>query len=260
MNFRAVWISDVHLGTRDSQATKLNDFLGHLHTDKLYLVGDIVDVWALRRDPYWPQEHEEALLRFYRLGCEGTEVFWIPGNHDEVLRVQAFLKLICYDLMIVPDEVHETKNGKKLWILHGDTFDPTMKNTTLTYFSDWLYSKVLFFNRQLNALRKRWGHDHWSFSHFIKVRFKTVVSLISDFKHRIAQEAAGQECDGVVCGHLHLPEILSFDGVTYYNDGDWVDNCTFLAEDETGAVNLYRYLGEGQYELLQTSDGAPRAT
>ena len=247
-HYRAIWISDVHLGTPGCQAKFLLDFLKHNESDTLYLVGDIIDGWRLRKSVYWPQSHNDVVQKILRKARKGTEVVYVPGNHDESIR--QFLGLSFGDIKVVPEAIHTTVDGRKLWITHGDLFDGVMQYAKwLAYVGDTLYSLILYFNRYLNMLRVRLGLQYWSLSQFLKHQVKNAVSYIADFEIIMAREARLRGCQGVVCGHIHKAEIRMIDNLLYCNDGDWVESLTALVETQSGELKIIhwpRILGDKQ--------------
>jgi len=247
-HYRAIWISDVHLGTPGCQAKFLLDFLKHNESDTLYLVGDIIDGWRLRKSVYWPQSHNDVVQKILRKARKGTEVVYVPGNHDESIR--QFLGLSFGDIKVVPEAIHTTADGRKLWITHGDLFDGVMQYAKwLAYVGDTLYSLILYFNRYLNMLRVRLGLQYWSLSQFLKHQVKNAVSYIADFEIIMAREARLRDCQGVVCGHIHKAEIRMIDNLLYCNDGDWVESLTALVETQSGELKIIhwpRILGDKQ--------------
>lgn len=236
-SFRSIWISDIHLGTRASQADRLLDLLRNTESDFLYLVGDIVDGWALQRSWYWPQQHNDVIQKLLRKARKGTEVVYIPGNHDEFAR--HFVDVRFGGVEIQRRCIHTTADGRSLLVLHGDEFDGLVSK------AKWLmklgargYDLALNMNRVLNPLLSRLSGSQWSFSQFAKQKSKQAVRFIADFERIVASEARMHDVDGVVCGHIHKPEIRSFDNVLYANTGDWVESCTLLVEHFDGELEL----------------------
>ena len=244
---RTLWISDVHLGTRDCQAEHLAAFLKRYHADRIYLVGDIIDGWKLRGGIYWPQAHTNVIRRLLTLSKRGTEVIYVTGNHDEFLR--RYSSLILGNIRLVDEAVHSTADGRKLLVIHGDQFDViTRYHRWLAFLGDSAYEFTLLLNRWLNHWRRRWGYGYWSLSAYLKHKVKTAVNFISDFEEAIAHECHKRGLDGVVCGHIHHAEIRRIEGVDYLNCGDWVESCTALIEHWDGSIQLYR-LAEEQARL-----------
>ena len=239
-HYRAIWISDVHLGTPGCQAKFLLDFLKHNESDSLYLVGDIIDGWRLKKSIYWPQSHNDVVQKILRKARKGTEVVYVPGNHDESIR--QFLGLSFGEIKVVPEAIHTTADGRKLWITHGDLFDGVMQYAKwLAYVGDNLYSLILYFNRYLNLLRIRMGMQYWSLSQYLKHQVKNAVSYIADFEMIMAREARLRGCQGVVCGHIHKAEIRMIDNLLYCNDGDWVESLTALVETHEGELKIVHW-------------------
>ncbi len=237
LRFRTIWISDLHLGTAGCQARLLLDFLRHTESKRLYLVGDIVDGWQLRRRWFWPQTHNDVVQKVMRKARKGTEVVFIPGNHDEFAR--HFLELSFGGIEVRDEAIHTTADGRSLLVLHGDLFDGVIQCAKwLAFVGDRLYTLTLQLNRWLNAARARLGFPYWSLAQFLKHRVKNAVNYITDFEIAVAQEARRRRVDGVVCGHIHKPEIRSIGGILYCNDGDWVESLTALVENEAGELSI----------------------
>ncbi len=237
LHFRTIWISDVHLGTSGCQAKRLLEFLKATESDKLYLVGDIVDGWQLRRRWYWHQTHNDVVQLVLKKAKKGTKVIFVPGNHDESVR--QFIGLDFGGIKIRDELVHTTAKGKKMLVLHGDRFDGVIACAKwLAYVGDSLYTMILKFNQVYNAWRARVGLPYWSLSQYLKLKVKNAVSYITSFEEALAAEARKQGLDGVICGHIHKPEIRDINGITYCNDGDWVESLSALVEDATGELRL----------------------
>jgi UDP-2,3-diacylglucosamine pyrophosphatase LpxH len=252
LSFRTIWISDVHLGTAGCQADLLLEFLKHTESKELYLVGDIIDGWQLRRRWYWHQTHNDVVQKVLRKARKGTRVTYVAGNHDEFAR--QFLGLAFGDIAIVNEAVHQTAAGKKLLIIHGDQFDAVVQCAKwLAYLGDWLYGIALEVNRVFNRMRKFFGLRYWSLSQYLKHRVKNAVSYINAFEEAVAREAKRQGMDGVVCGHIHRPEIREIDGITYCNDGDWVESLSALVETHEGELRILTWLEVEAWHLAQTA-------
>ncbi len=240
--YRSVWISDIHLGTPGCQAKALLDFLRHTECDTLFLVGDIIDGWQLRRSWYWPQSHNDVVQKLLRKARKGTRVIFIPGNHDEFAR--RYLHNNFGGIEVHDDWVHETADGRKLWVLHGDHFDAVIQCAKwLAYVGDSLYEWTLRMNGRLNRLRARMGLPYWSLSKYLKLKVKRAVSYVGQFEEAVAREAHKRGVQGVVCGHIHHAEMRTIDGILYCNDGDWVESLTALVEH-----------GDGRLEIVDWSD------
>ncbi len=241
--YRTVWISDVHLGTRGCNAEMLVDFLRAVECETLYLVGDIVDGWRLRRGWYWPDAHNEVVRRVLKMAHRGTRVVFIAGNHDEMLRDYAGMSFGGVELAL--EAVHETADGRKLLVTHGDSFDGVVLYAKwLAFLGDKAYSVLLRSNIWVNAIRRRLKLPYWSLSSYMKKRVKNAVQYIGNYEEAVAHEALQRGLDGIVCGHIHSAEIRQIDGITYYNDGDWVESCTALAEDFQGAIAIVDWAKE----------------
>jgi len=238
---RAIWISDVHLGSRGCKAEFLLDFLKHNESDYLYLVGDIIDGWALRRTWMgWKQSHNDVIQKILRKARKGTKVFYIPGNHDDLAR--QYLDMHFGGVHVVPHTVHETADGRRFFVTHGDQFDAVMQCAEwLAKLGCWAYDFSVILNHWLNLARKSLGYPYWSLSGYLKHKVKNAGSFIEDFRRIIAADAKRRGLEGVICGHIHYPETQWVDGVLYVNDGDWVENCTALVEDASGKLELVKW-------------------
>ena len=235
--FRTIWISDTHLGTPGCNADMLLDFLRSTDCDTLYLVGDIVDGWQLRKGWYWPQTHNEILRCILKQAKNGTRVVYLPGNHDEAFR--DYVGLSMGGIELLPDTIHVTADGRRLLVLHGDQFDGVVLYARwLAFLGDSAYELLLKGNRLVNWIRRRCGMPYWSLAAFLKKRVKTAVQFICSFEEAVVHAAAEARVDGVVCGHIHSAEIRRFGDITYYNDGDWVESCTALVEHADGRMEI----------------------
>jgi UDP-2,3-diacylglucosamine pyrophosphatase LpxH len=237
---RAVFISDLHIGTPGFQAEALLDFLKHHPSDVLYLVGDIVDGWQLRRRWFWPQSHNDVVQKLLRRARKGCRVIYVPGNHDEFAR--HFVGHAFGGVEVVHDTSHTTAQGLRLWVVHGDHFDGVIQYAKwLAYVGDYLYELALRINRHLNSYRARLGLEYWSLSAYLKLKVKKAVNFISDFEVAVAHEAKRRGFDGVVCGHIHHAEIRDVNGTLYCNDGDWVESRTALVEHADGRLEIIHW-------------------
>jgi UDP-2,3-diacylglucosamine pyrophosphatase LpxH len=238
--FRSVFISDIHLGFRGCSAEYLLDFLRSVETDTLYLVGDVIDVWSLRKSFYWPQAHNDVIRTILGKAKRGTRVIYIPGNHDSVFR--DYDGLVFGNVEIRCEAIHETADGRRLLVLHGDEFDSVIKaSPLLEALGNRAYAFVLSLNRYVNFFRRSFGFPYWSIAAYLKHKVKNAVKYIANFERALAQEARRRGLDGTICGHIHRAEISELDGVLYCNDGDWVESCTTLTEDFAGRLCLLRW-------------------
>ncbi len=237
LRVRTVWISDLHLGTPGCQAKALLEFLREVECEQLFLVGDIVDGWQLRRSWYWPQAHNDVVQKLLRKARKGCRVIYVPGNHDEFAR--KYLQHSFGGIEVAQEWIHETADGRKLWVTHGDLFDGVIQHAKwLAYLGDSAYEFTLKLNRHLNSLRARLGLPYWSLSKYLKLKVKRAVSFIGEFEEALAREARKRGVQGVVCGHIHHAELRDIDGILYANDGDWVESLTALVEHPDGHLEI----------------------
>lgn len=235
--FRAIFISDIHLGTAGCQAHALLGFLRAHPCESLYLVGDIVDGWQLRRRWFWPQSHNDVVQKLLRAARKGCKVTFIPGNHDEFAR--GFLGHQFGGIEVREDAVHTTADGRTLWVTHGDYFDGVIQCAKwLAFLGDNLYEFTLKLNRYLNGLRARMGLPYWSLSAYLKDKVKSALNYVTDFEVAVANEARARGHHGVVCGHIHRAEMREINGTLYCNDGDWVESRTALVEHFDGRLEI----------------------
>jgi UDP-2,3-diacylglucosamine pyrophosphatase LpxH len=238
-SYRAVFLSDVHLGTRDCRADLLAEFLRNLTCQRLYLVGDIVDGWKLKRSWFWNAHHDDVLNLILRMGRNGTEVFYIPGNHDEIFRRWLPHMLEVSGIRLCQQAEHVTAAGKKFLVLHGDEFDGVVRYAPfLAMLGDRAYTVALTVNRWFNQVRRRLGLPYRSLSQWLKRQVKGAVMAIDRFETAVADEARRRGMDGVICGHIHHAVIKDLGGVLYMNDGDWVESCSALVEHHDGSMEL----------------------
>jgi UDP-2,3-diacylglucosamine pyrophosphatase LpxH len=241
--YRTIWISDVHLGTKGCNAEMLIDFLDHVDSEKMYLVGDIIDGWRLKKKFYWPAAHNDVVWRLLKRAKRGAEVIYIPGNHDEVVR--QFCGLDFGGVAIRRNAIHETADGRRLLVLHGDEFDAiTLSHRWLAHVGDAAYEAMMALNRLVNRWRRFWNLPYWSLSKHAKAKVKNAVEFISHYEDVVAQAAAHRGVDGVVCGHIHTAEYREIHGICYYNDGDWVEGCTALVEHFDGRMEVLHWADE----------------
>jgi UDP-2,3-diacylglucosamine pyrophosphatase LpxH len=237
---RTIFISDVHLGTRGCKAELLLDFLQHNACDTLYLVGDIVDGWQLKRRWFWPEAHSNVVHEILRKVDEGTRVIFVPGNHDEFLR--GFCGRNYSGVEVVRELVHETADGRRMLVIHGDQFDGVIEFAKwLAHLGSWAYDKALQANEMLHSVRRALGLPYWSLSNWLKHAVKDAVEYVCRFEEVVARAAAQRGLDGVICGHIHQAAIRQIGDILYHNDGDWVESCTALVEDARGHLEIVRW-------------------
>lgn len=255
-HYRAGWISDVHLGTKGAQAEALLSFLREHEFETLYVVGDLIDVWSLRRGIYWPQSHNDVIQKLLRAARKGTKVVYIPGNHDEFV---ANYHGEFGGVSVVPNAIHLNGAGRRLLVMHGHELDSVVQNIKwLARLGDVGYQFLLRLNRPLNFFRRVFGLEYWSLSAFVKQRVKGAVNYVGKFEECIARYAKDHEAQGVVCGHIHVPTVRSLGEVTYYNCGDWVESCSALVEHLDGTMELLT--GLHQPRRVVPLDSAPIAS
>ena len=237
---RALFLSDIHLGTRACQAERLLEFLRDYEFQTLYLVGDIIDFWALRRSVYWPAEHNTVVQKVLRSARHGAQVVYIPGNHDEALR--DYLEHAFGAIVMLREHVHVTADGRRFLLTHGDEYDQiTTYARWLSVLGDMSYTWLLQVNRMLSWWRRKLGiAGHWSLADYAKRNVQKAASFISGFETAIAHHVRGRGFDGVICGHIHTPVIRQIEDITYMNCGDWVDSCSAIVEHLDGRMELVR--------------------
>ncbi len=253
LHFRSIWISDAHLGTRSCKAEYLLDFLRHTESRYLYLIGDMIDFWNLRNGWYWPPLHNQVLQAVMEKAARGTQVVFVPGNHDEVFRDH--VGRVFGGVEVAADAVHRTADGRQLLVLHGDEFDSIVRHSKwLAMFGSWIYDFLLYSNRWVNLVRRKLGFPYWSLAAYLKHKVKNAVNYISNFEQALVHEARKRGVDGVVCGHIHKATIEHYDGMLYCNDGDWVESCTALVEQTDGGLALVHWADESVYLLEETEN------
>lgn len=236
--YRTLFLSDVHLATPDCQAQMLIDFLREHDAETIYLVGDIVDCWRMKRKGfYWPQAHNDVVQKLLRKARHGARVIYVPGNHDEVLR--EYLGVHFGGIEVKDRDVHETADGRKLLVIHGDQFDMVVMNAKwLAHFGDWAYGVAMYVSKWVNLVRRLLGFRYWSMSKWAKLKVKQAVNFIGDFEKVLAEEAKKSGTDGIVCGHIHHAADRKIGSVHYYNTGDWVESCTAIIEHHDGQMEI----------------------
>lgn len=260
LHYRTIWISDTHLGTKSCKAEYLRDFLDHTESDKLYLVGDIIDFWKFKNGIYWPTLHSDIVQRIINKAKNGTQVVYIPGNHDGLLRKHVGTYFNGVDIQM--NAIHQTAQGKKLLILHGDEFDHlACHNKILHYLGGEAYEMLVIVNRWFNFVRNKLGFKYWSVAHYLKYKVKNATDYMRNFKHILSMEAQKRKVDGIICGHIHHAELNSMEfGKTYGNCGDWVESCTALVESTQGELKLISWLEESRILLDAQEQAAPATT
>ena len=254
---RTIFISDVHLGTPGCQAKALLAFLKAYPSERLYLVGDIIDGWQLRRRWYWPQSHNDVVQKILRRVRKGCKVIFVPGNHDEFVR--HFTGHQFGGVEVVDEAIHTLADGRKLWVIHGDHFDGVIQYAKwLAYLGDNLYELTLRLNTHLNSWRARLGLPYWSLSQYLKHRVKSALNYVQSFEAAVAGEARKRGLDGVVCGHIHRAEMRTIGGTLYCNDGDWVESLTALVEHSDGRLEIVHWPPERAHLPATAIDGAPQ--
>jgi UDP-2,3-diacylglucosamine pyrophosphatase LpxH len=257
--YRGVFISDTHQGTRGCKAEFLADFLQRVSTDHLYLVGDIIDGWRVSRFWYWDKMHDAVITEILRQARSGARVTYVPGNHDEAVRRFLPLRLEVAGIRLADEAEHRTADGKRLLVIHGDQFDSVVRYAKiLALLGDWAYTGALVVNRYFNMIRARLGYPYWSLSAYLKRQVKEAVKAIDRFETALAADAAARGFDGVVCGHIHHPEMRMVNGVLYINDGDWVVSCTALVEHFDGRLELIDWAALNKFSFVTPRKAVPR--
>ena len=250
-DYRTIWISDIHLGTRGCQAEFLLDFLKHNNAETYYLVGDIFDGWRMKKSWYWTQAHNDVIQKLLRKARKGAQIIYIPGNHDEALRDFSSAMMQFGSIALQDEAIHVTADGKRLLVIHGDAFDGVVKYAKwLALLGDWAYTAMLGCNIVFNRIRRRLGYGYWSLSAYLKAKVKNAVEFVGDYERAIADEARRRGVDGIVCGHIHKPEIRMIDGVLYCNDGDWVESCSALVEHLDGRLEIVNWMERRAFDPL----------
>lgn len=254
--FRSIFISDIHLGTRRAQADALLDFLRNTESTYLYLVGDVIDSWALRKHWHWQQSHNDVIQKLLRKARKGTKLTYIPGNHDENFR--DFVNLRFGRVAVLEETIHLTATGKRYLVLHGDKFDGVVCFAPwLAKLGDQAYEVSMSLNAVVNKVRRFFKLPYWSLSAFLKYKVKKAVEFLSRFEEAVVRDAKLRHCDGVICGHVHTPDDRMIDGIHYLNDGDWVESCTALVEHHDGRFEIINWYGRVAAPVLQPAAKAP---
>ncbi len=234
---RSVFISDFHLGTPGARADLLLEFLAQLDCEQLYLVGDVIDGWRLRKSWYWTSSFDAVLRAIFEQSRRGTRVIYIPGNHDEMFR--EWIGLEVAGITLAAEAVHEAVDGRRFLVMHGDEFDGVVRHLKfLAHLGDRAYGVALHVNRWFNLVRRRMGYSYWSLSQWLKRQVKEAVKTVDRFEAALTGEARRRGLDGVICGHIHHAEMRMVKGIQYMNTGDWVESCTALVEHTDGRFEL----------------------
>ncbi len=261
-HYKSVWLSDLHLGSKDCKADYLLDMLAKTQCETLYLVGDVIDIWALERRFNWPEKHNKVVDALIKKAQTGTKVIYLPGNHDE--KVKKYIGMTFAEVEIKQEVIHTTSSGQKMLITHGDVFDGEVcLGKWQSVLGDLLYDLLLFLNRCCFSLRKLFGFGYWSLAGYIKSRVKGANEAIYRYKKAAVNYAKHKGADGIICGHIHQPDVEILDGCLYCNDGDWIENCTLLAENLDGSIELIYWTETiqslTQFEQPQDSPGQQAA-
>ena len=257
--YRTLFVSDLHLGLGASQADLFLDFFKTVQAEKIYLVGDIIDFWRIRRRPQWHQSHNDVVQKLLRSVRKGTKMVYIPGNHDEMLRAYCGMQIGGIDLK--RRDIHETADGRKFLIIHGDEFDIVVRHAKwLAFLGDGAYNLALWLNTHFNWVRRKAGLEYWSLSAYLKQRVKQAVKFIGEFEHALSTEAEKRKVDGVICGHIHQMAMKQIGDVLYINTGDWVESCTAVGETMDGTFELIQWKnGEAIIESEVSIKTRPKA-
>lgn len=239
-HYRTIWISDTHLGDKNTQAEQLEDFLRNTSSDYLFLLGDIIDLWKMSKRAHWPIAHQQVLKVIFNKAKHGTEVIYVPGNHDPFFK--DFNGLHIGHIGIEQEYIHTLKNGKRILLIHGDQLDEKVACSRLLYRTgDIAYASIVTLNRWINGVRKRLGMKYWSLSGALKLKSKKAQCFIERFEQQAVAYAKSQEVDGIFCGHIHQSKLTEIDGILYGNDGDWLESCSSIVENHNGELKLIKW-------------------
>jgi UDP-2,3-diacylglucosamine pyrophosphatase LpxH len=256
--FRALFISDVHLGTKGCQAERLLDFLRHHEADQIYLVGDIVDGWQLKSNWYWPQLHNDVVQKVLRQARKGVQIIYVPGNHDEFLR--DYYGTHFGGIEVAENAIHRAADGRRYLVIHGDHFDLVVKHARwLALLGDHAYDSAIEANRIFNAVRRFFGFPYWALSQWLKLKVKNAVNYIGEYERALAAEAQRHDAEGVICGHIHHAAIHDEFGIRYINCGDWVESCTAIAEHADGRFEIITWTQSQPDRRAPALTAAPQA-
>jgi len=239
-SYKTIFVSDIHLGTKMSQADQLLEFLKTVETEKIYLVGDIIDCWAMSKKKIWSQFHSDVIQKLLRRARKGVEIVYIPGNHDEMMREYCDAEF--GHIMLVEECIHIGVDGKLYLVTHGDQFDIVMRNSKwLAHLGSWAYDVSIDLSRVVNKIRGILKLPHWSLSAYLKYRVKESVNFIGDYEETLTKYVKGKKLDGIICGHIHHANIRDIGGIRYMNCGDWVESCTALVENHDGSFEIIKW-------------------
>jgi len=255
--YRSIFISDIHLGSKGCKAELLCDFLKHNTAENLYLVGDIIDGWRLKKRWYWPQSHSDVIRKILTAAKRGTQVYYIAGNHDEVLR--PWIKMIPQlgNLTVLNRVDYVDLQNRQFLVVHGDMFDNLMHLNSgkfLMHVGDKLYDFLINLNDIWSSIRAKLNLPYWSLSKWIKHNTKQAVSYILNFEKLLSNYCRSKGYDGIICGHIHTAEIKDIDGIIYMNDGDWVESCTALVETHNGDWEIIHWKGSEKFNANNTNN------
>ena len=239
-SYRSVFISDIHLGTRMSSADQLLEFMKTFECEKIYLVGDIIDCWAMSKKKYWTQSHSDVIQKLLRRARKGVEIVYVPGNHDEMLREYCDAEF--GHIILVQECIHVGVDGKLYLVTHGDKFDVVIRNAKwLAHLGSWAYDFSIMLNVLVNRIRSWLKLPVWSLSSYLKMRVKESVNFIGNYEETLSNYVKNQKLSGIICGHIHHANICDYDDIRYMNCGDWVESCTALVEHHNGTFEIVRY-------------------
>ena len=234
---KTLWLSDIHLGSKDSQVEHLISLLNSIECEKIFLLGDIIDLWSMKRKFWWPLIHYQVVQMLFKMSQSGTRVIYIPGNHDATMR--EYVSSLIGGIEIMEEAIHTTAAGKKMLLVHGDCFDEYILVGRLAKFiGNFGYPFLLWVNRNILKFTSFLGYRHWSLASYIKNRIKGAREAIETFENAAVSEVKRRKLDGIICGHIHQPDLKLKDGVIYCNDGDWVEHCTAIIEESSGNLKL----------------------
>ena len=234
---KTLWLSDIHLGSKDSQVEHLISLLNSIECEKIFLLGDIIDLWSMKRKFWWPLIHYQVVQMLFKMSQSGTRVIYIPGNHDATMR--EYVSSLIGGIEIMEEAIHTTAAGKKMLLVHGDCFDEhILVGRVAKFIGNFGYPFLLWVNRNILKFTSFLGYRHWSLASYIKNRIKGAREAIETFENAAVSEVKRRKLDGIICGHIHQPDLKLKDGVIYCNDGDWVEHCTAIIEESSGNLKL----------------------